>query len=124
MKQSNDIVIKRFSDTAFTSEDVHRLVDEAWQRWFDAGLDSVWFHSSEVQFTRTIKRIEENITILGESWFFYIYFRPLSAIFQEKVVTLRQKQEYMQNSRWKNTKLMSVQEHCFCLLGGLIFKAT
>jgi hypothetical protein len=21
-------------------------VDEAWQRWFDAGLDSVWFHSS------------------------------------------------------------------------------
>jgi hypothetical protein len=46
MKHSNDIVIKRFSDTAFSSEDVHPLVDEAWQRWFDAGLDSVWFHSS------------------------------------------------------------------------------
>ena len=40
----------------------------------------------------------KNISILGESWHFYIHFRPLSAIFQEKVVTLRQKQEYMQNS--------------------------
>ena len=55
MKQSNDIVIKRFSDTAFTSEDVHLLVDEAWQRWFDAGLDSVWFHTSEERFARTMK---------------------------------------------------------------------
>lgn len=40
----------------------------------------------------------KSISILGESWYFYIHFRPLSVIFQEKVVTLRQKQEYMQNS--------------------------
>ena len=54
-KHNNDIVIKRFGDTAFSSEDVHRLVDEAWQRWFDAGLDSVWFHTSEERFARTMK---------------------------------------------------------------------
>lgn len=29
---------------------------------------------------------------------FFICFRPLSIVFQEKVVTLRQKQEYMKNS--------------------------
>ena len=55
MKHNNDIVIKRFSDTAFTSKDVHRLVDEAWQKWFDAGLDSEFFHVSEERFERTLK---------------------------------------------------------------------
>ena len=40
-KHSNDIVIKRFSDTVFTSEDVHRLVDEAWQRWFVPSTPSI-----------------------------------------------------------------------------------
>ena len=55
LKHSNDIIIKRFSDTAFSSLDVHRLVDEAWQRWFDAGLDSEFFHVSEERFERTVK---------------------------------------------------------------------
>ena len=28
-------------------------------------------------------RIMENFSIMGESWYFYVYFRPLSVIFQK-----------------------------------------
>ena len=66
-KYSNDIVIKRFGDTAFTSEDVHRLVDEAWQRWFDAGLDSEFFHVSAERFERAVKSRVVFVAIDGEA---------------------------------------------------------
>lgn len=36
----------------------------------------------------------ENIAILGESWYFYMHFRPLSMFFLKINVTLRQKEEY------------------------------
>ena len=49
-----DIIIDRFDKTDFTTADVHHLVDETWQRWFEAGLDSVWFHLTEEQFARTV----------------------------------------------------------------------
>ena len=50
----NNIIISRFDKTDLSTEDVHRLVDDAWQRWFEAGLDSVWFHPTEEQFARTV----------------------------------------------------------------------
>ena len=49
-----NIIIIRFDETDISTEDVHHLVDEAWQRWYDAGLDSVWFHLTEEQFARTV----------------------------------------------------------------------
>ena len=66
MNYSN-IDIKRFNDTAFTPEDVQRLVDEAWQRWFDARLDSVWFHPTEEQFARTVNSRMVYVAVDGQT---------------------------------------------------------
>ena len=67
MNLSSDIFIKRFSDTRFTTEDLHRLVDEAWKRWFEAGLDSVWFHLTEEQFARTVNSRVVYVAVDGET---------------------------------------------------------
>ena len=50
------IIISRLDKTNFTIKDVHRLVDEAWQRWFEAGLDSILFHLTDEQFAHTMNR--------------------------------------------------------------------
>ena len=50
----NNIIIIRFDKTDLSIENVHRLVNDAWQRWFEARLDSVWFHPTEEQFARTV----------------------------------------------------------------------
>ena len=54
MQKNGNITISTLDKTNFSSKEIHRLVDDAWQRWFDAGLDSVWFHPTEEQFARTV----------------------------------------------------------------------
>ena len=64
----NNIIISRFDKTDLSTEDVHHLVDEAWQRWFEAGLDSVWFHLTEEQFARTVNsRMAKDVVSLAAS---------------------------------------------------------
>ena len=62
-----NIIIIRFDETDISTEDVHHLVDEAWQRWYDAGLDSVWFHLTEEQFARTVNGRMVYVAVDGQT---------------------------------------------------------
>ena len=56
MNTNHDIIITTLGNTNFTVENVHSLVSEAWQQWFEAGLESVASHLTEERFATVVKR--------------------------------------------------------------------
>lgn len=67
MKQKSDIIITSLEMTIFTIEDVHQLVDKAWRRWLDAGLDAVSFHLSPERFAQNMSKRKVFVAIDQES---------------------------------------------------------